>query len=128
MLMLVVTIIIAAVVSGFAGGLVGSQKAAPPSASFDVSLTDKSIDLTVRSISEEVSSKDIMIVLSNAGDTRKLVPGYHTVPFGFNIVEWQDVKGFKDQDNVTTAADNPLFRRHKQQIAQTQNSGLETIP
>lgn len=106
MLMLVVTIIIAAVVSGFAGGLVGSQKAAP-SASFDVSLTDDSIDLTVRSISEEVSSKDIMIVLSNAGDTRKLVPGYHTVPFGFNIVEWEDVKGFKDQDNVTTAADNP---------------------
>ncbi len=109
MLMLVVTIIIAAVVSGFAGGLVGSQKAAP-SASFDVSLTDDSIDLTVRSISEEVSSKDITIVLSKAGEMRKLVPGASTVPFGFNIVE--QVRGdaagggFHDNENVSNAAED----------------------
>ena len=106
MLMLVVTIIIAAVISGFAGGLVGSQTAAP-SASFDVSLTDKSIDLTVRSISEELPSKDIMILLSNAKGTRKLVPGYHTVPFGFNIMEQvrDDAAGggFHDGQNVSSS-------------------------
>ncbi|WP_342772134.1 type IV pilin N-terminal domain-containing protein [Methanoculleus sp. UBA374] len=113
MLMLVVTIIIAAVVSGFAGGLVTSQEPAP-SASFDVSLTDDSIDLTVRSISEEVSSKDIAIVLSKTGQMRKLVPGTSTVPFGFNIVE-RPVKGedgtingtgFHDNENVTIASNN----------------------
>ncbi len=115
MLMLVVTIIIAAVISGFAGGLVGSQEAAP-SASFDVSMTDKSIDLTVRSNSEDIPSKNIMIVLSKGNETKKLIPGYHTVPFGFNVVE-QPVKdddgktiggtGFKNQDNVTYALANP---------------------
>jgi len=114
MLMLVVTIIIAAVISGFAGGLVTSQEPAP-SASFDVSLTDKSIDLTVRSISEPIRSKDISIVLSKPGQTRKLVPGPNsTVPFGFNIVEPpvkdEDGKpingtGFHDNENVTTAAE-----------------------
>lgn len=106
MLMLVVTIIIAAVISGFAGGLVTSQEPAP-SASFDVSLTDKSIDLTVRSISEPLPSKDIMIVLSNAGGTRKVVPGYHTVPFGFNIMEKvrDDAAGggFHDGHNVSSS-------------------------
>jgi FlaG/FlaF family flagellin (archaellin) len=106
MLMLVVTLIIAAVVSGFAGGMITSQEATP-SANFDVSMTDKSIGLTVRSISEEVSSKDITIVLSKAGEMRKLVPGASTVPFGFNIVEWKDVKGFHDNENVTNAALDP---------------------
>jgi FlaG/FlaF family flagellin (archaellin) len=101
MLMLVVTIIIAAVVSGFAGGLINSQEATP-SATFDVSLTDDSIDLKVQSISEDISSKDLMIVLSKAGQTRKLVPGASTIPFGFNIVEWEDVKGFHDNEEVGT--------------------------
>lgn len=95
MLMLVVTIIIAAVVSGFAGGLINSQEATP-SANFDVSLTDDSISLKVQSISEDISSKDLVIVLSNATQTRKLVPGANTAPFGFNIVEWEEVKGFHD--------------------------------
>lgn len=105
MLMLVVTIIIAAVISGFAGGVMTSQEPTP-SASFDVSLTDDSLSLTVRSISEEISSKDIAIVLSKAGQTRKLVPGASTVPFGFNIVE-TGTKGFHDNENVTTARDDP---------------------
>ena len=113
MLMLVVTIIIAAVVSGFAGGLVGSQTTAP-SGSFDVSLTDDSIDLTVRSISEPLPSKDISIVLSKPGQMRKLMPGTSTVPFGFNIVEPPVMDedgipikgiGFHDNENVTNAAD-----------------------
>ena len=106
MLMLVVTIIIAAVISGFAGGLVGSQKSTP-SASFDVSLTDESIDLTVRSISEPIPSKDISIVLSKGVEWRKLVPGVinATVPFGFNIVE-SGSKGFHDNANVSSAGED----------------------
>ena len=121
MLMLVVTIIIAAVISGFAGGLVTSQTAAP-SASFDVSLTDKSIDLTVRSLSEPIRSKDIMIVLSNAGGTRKVVPGYHTVPFGFNIMEQVRTDaaggGFKDGHNVSSLTDKTTQAAHENNTVQ----------
>ncbi|KAF5078037.1 hypothetical protein DSECCO2_143830 [anaerobic digester metagenome] len=117
MLMLVVTIIIAAVVSGFAGGVMTSQEPTP-SASFDVSLTDDSLSLTVRSISEEISSKDIAIVLSKAGQTRKLVPGASTVPFGFNIVE-TGTKGFHDNENVTTASDPKISETN---AAHTSNS------
>ena len=112
MLMLVVTIIIAAVVSGFAGGLINQQEAAP-SANFDVSLTDDSIELTVRSISEDISSKDLTIVLSNAGQTRKLVPGASTVPFGFNIVEWEDVTGFHDSANVSAEGISQTYAAHE---------------
>jgi len=50
-------------------------------------MTNESIELVVQSTSQDISSKDITIVLSNAGQTRKLVPGASTVPFGFNIVE-----------------------------------------
>jgi FlaG/FlaF family flagellin (archaellin) len=122
MLMLVVTIIIAAVISGFAGGLVTSQEAAP-SASFDVSLTAKSIDLTVRSLSEPIRSKDIVIVLSNAGGTRKLVPGsHHTVPFGFNIMEQvrEDAAGggFKDGHNVSSLTDSTTQAAHESNTVQ----------
>ncbi|NQS74681.1 MAG: type IV pilin N-terminal domain-containing protein [Methanoculleus sp.] len=102
MLMLVVTIIIAAVVSTFAGGIMTSQEPTP-SASFDVSMTNESIELVVQSTSQDISSKDITIVLSNAGQTRKLVPGASTVPFGFNIVEWSEVKGFHDSNSVGDA-------------------------
>ncbi len=121
MLMLVVTIIIAAVISGFAGGLVTSQEAAP-SASFDVSLTDDSIDLTVRSISEELSSKDIMILLSKGKGTRKLVPGSHTVPFGFNIMEQvrPDAAegGFKDGHNVSSLTGSTTQAAHESNTVQ----------
>jgi len=120
MLMLVVTIIIAAVISGFAGGLVTSQEPAP-SASFDVSLTDDSLSLAVQSISEPIPSKNIMIVLSNGTHTRKLVPGVpnSTVPFGFNIVE-EGSQGFKDSYNVSVANENPAISRT--QAANSSNS------
>lgn len=101
MLMLVVTIIIAAVVSTFAGGIMSSQEPTP-SASFDVSMTDEGIGLTVQSASQDIPSKNVMIVLSKGGQTRKLVPGASTVPFGFNIVE-KEGKGFKDTDRVGAA-------------------------
>jgi len=100
-----VTIIIAAVVSTFAGGIMTSQEATP-SASFDVSMTDKKIELVVQSASQDIPSKNIMIVLSKDGKTRKLVPGVSTVPFGFNIVE-RGTKGFHDNENVTRAKENP---------------------
>ncbi len=101
MLMLVVTIIIAAVVSGFAGGLMTSREPAP-SANFDVSMTADSLELVVRSASEDIPSKDIMIVLSKGNLWRKLVPKSSEVPFGFNIVE-RESTGFHDSYNVSEA-------------------------
>lgn len=107
MLMLVVTIIIAAIVATMAGGLITTQKATP-SAAFDVELTTNSLEITALSLSDEIPSKDIKIVLSKPGATRTLVAGgdNYTVPFGFNIVE-TGAKGFKDQESVSDALADP---------------------
>ena len=121
MLMLVVTIIIAAVVSGFAGGLMTSREPAP-SANFDVSMTTKSLELVVRSASEDIPSKDITIVLSKGKLWRKLVPKSSTVPFGFNIVE--EVRegaaagGFKDSDDVAKAPNSTTQAAHENNTVQ----------
>lgn len=68
MLMLVVTIIIAAVVSAFAGGLAGSQQKAPSmSMSVDIGNTgtDHSyFDMHVNSVSEPVNTKDLRLITS----------------------------------------------------------------
>ena len=69
MLMLVVTIIIAAVVSGFAGGLVSGEKKAP---SVDIEthiintgmFTGSGITLAVKSVSEPIPTKDLKLVTS----------------------------------------------------------------
>lgn len=104
MLMLVVTIIIAAIVATMAGGLITTQKPTP-SATFDVKLTTNSLEIIALSLSDEIPSKDIKIVLSKTGSTRTLVADgeNYTVPFGFNIVESDQAKGFKDSDNVSSA-------------------------
>ncbi|MFW5638140.1 MAG: type IV pilin [Methanoculleus sp.] len=121
MLMLVVTIIIAAVVSGFAGGLMTSREPAP-SANFDVSMTTKSLELVVRSASEDIPSKDITIVLSKGKLWRKLVPKSSTVPFGFNIVEEVHeiaaAGGFKDFENVTNAPSSTTQAAHENNTVQ----------
>ena len=71
MLMLVVTVIIAAVVSGFAGGLVGgegSQKV--PSLSMDVSIINSGtfrgsgFSAKILGVSEPIPTKDLKIVTS----------------------------------------------------------------
>ncbi len=68
MLMLVVTIIIAAVVSAFAGGLTGAQQKAP-SISMDVDIgntgSDHSyFDIHVNSVSDSINTKDLKLVTS----------------------------------------------------------------
>ena len=70
MLMLVVTIIIAAVVSGFAGGLVGGTSQKAPLLTLDVKISNtgtyvgSGFSATVTSVSDPISSKDIKIATS----------------------------------------------------------------
>ena len=70
MLMLVVTIIIAAVVSGFAGGLVGDGSKNAPSLTMDVKISNtgtwvgSGFSATVTGVSESIPTKDLKIVTS----------------------------------------------------------------
>lgn len=81
MLMLVVTIIIAAVVSGFAGGLVGSGSQKPPALSMNVKVINmgswigSGFYASVTGVSEPILSKDIKIATSWT-TTKKYDPGY----------------------------------------------------
>jgi FlaG/FlaF family flagellin (archaellin) len=91
MLMLVVTIIIAAVVSAFAGGLTGAQQKAP-SISMDVDIgntgSDHSyFDIHVNSVSDSINTKDLKLVTSwktTMRDNRseELSPTMKNVPNG----------------------------------------------
>jgi archaeal type IV pilus assembly protein PilA len=100
MLMLVVTIIIAAVVTGFAGGLVSSQKAAP-TLSMDVKVVNTGTWLgsgfyaTVSGVSTPIPTSDIKIVTSWSTTIRNstggtisggatVVPGASNVKYHFN--------------------------------------------
>jgi len=70
MLMLVVTIIIAAVVSGFAGGLVSNGQSKSPTLSMDVQIVNtgsyigSGFSANVRSVSQPISTKNLKIVTS----------------------------------------------------------------
>ncbi|WP_421909986.1 type IV pilin [Methanolacinia petrolearia] len=70
MLMLVVTIIIAAVVSGFAGGLVGGTDQKAPLLTLDVKISNtgnyigSGFSATVTSVSDPIPTKDIKIATS----------------------------------------------------------------
>jgi len=70
MLMLVVTIIIAAVVSGFSGGMIGNVDQKAPSLTMDVKIVNtgnwdgSGFFATVTSVSGPISTKDIKIVTS----------------------------------------------------------------
>jgi FlaG/FlaF family flagellin (archaellin) len=70
MLMLVVTIIIAAVVSGFAGGLVGGTSQKAPLLTMDVKISNtgtyigSGFSATVTSVSDPIQTKDIKITTS----------------------------------------------------------------
>jgi len=70
MLMLVVTIIIAAVVSGFAGGLIGGNNQKAPTLTMDVKVSNtgtwvgSGFSATVTSVSEPIPTKNIKIVTS----------------------------------------------------------------
>jgi len=88
MLMLVVTIIIAAVVSGFAGSIVSGEKKAP-TLTADAEITNTGLyygsyfSLVVTGVSEAIPSKDVMIVTSwkaqdGTKNTTKVMPGNKT--------------------------------------------------
>jgi len=68
--MLVVTIIIAAVVSGFAGSLVGGNAERTPSLSMDIKIintgfyTSSAFVATVTGVSEPIPTKDLRIITS----------------------------------------------------------------
>jgi len=70
MLMLVVTIIVAAVVSGFSGGLIGDGSKSAPSLTMDVKITNtgtwvgSGFSATVTGVSEAIPTKDLTIVTS----------------------------------------------------------------
>ena len=69
MLMLVVTIIIAAVVSGFAGGLMGGSNQKAPTLSMDIKFDNSgsgitNFSATVNSVSESIPTRNIKIVTS----------------------------------------------------------------
>lgn len=98
LLMLVVTIIIAAVVSGFAGGLVGSEKKAPI-ASIDVKIDSSTGAATFEMLSgDALSTSNLKIITSytasndtlvkheqsKAGPTTSLWGGYTTTRVPFN--------------------------------------------
>ncbi|WP_052418805.1 type IV pilin [Methanolacinia paynteri] len=98
MLMLVVTIIIAAVVSGFAGGLIdgGSQKT--PTLSMDVSIAnsgtyhDSGFHALVTGVSEPINTSDLKLITSwtttvktntyIVGNPPKMSPDYETTGVG----------------------------------------------
>ena len=68
MLMLVVTIIIAAVVSGYAGGLVGGSNTKTPTLAMDVKISSagaaQGFSATVTGVSQPILTKDLKIVTS----------------------------------------------------------------
>lgn len=70
MMMLVVTIIIAAIVSGFAGGLIDSDSQKAPALSMDVSITnsgtyrDSGFHAKVTGVSEPIPTSDLKIITS----------------------------------------------------------------
>jgi len=97
MLMLVVTVIIAAVVSGFSGDLMGSKSAKTPTIGMDVKIKNTGLyassvfEATVTSVSDPIPTKDLKLVTfwkNNAGTT-----GGASVNGSTNIVGWT-VGGF----------------------------------
>ncbi|MBP2134403.1 flagellin-like protein [Methanomicrobium sp. W14] len=87
MLMLVVTIIIAAVVSGFAGGMMGSNQKAP-SLSMDIKISNtgswvgSGFTATVLGVSEPISTNDLKIITSwsTKKDGKTVVGGSTVTP------------------------------------------------
>ncbi|MFA5331579.1 MAG: type IV pilin N-terminal domain-containing protein [Methanoregula sp.] len=88
MLMLVVTIIIAAVVSGFAGGLIGTGDQKTPTLNMDVTITNsgtwRSSEFlaTVTGVSEPIPTKDLKLVTSwtTTVKTNTYTGGEHSSP------------------------------------------------
>lgn len=95
MLMLVVTIIIAAVVTGFSGGLVGDSKQKAPTLAMDVKVVNtgswsgSGFFATVTGVSEPIQTRDLKIVTSwtAANGTQPLIGGYTVMPNGSSNID-----------------------------------------
>jgi len=111
MLMLVVTIIIAAVVSGFSGRLIDGNNAKAPSLTMDVKISNtgswigSGFTATVTSVSDPIPTKDIKLVTSwktASRTTGATVSGGNTsMPLVNNVVSPQIVTG-------TSCGTNPV--------------------
>ena len=97
MLMLVVTIIIAAIVSGFAGGLIDSSSQKAPTLSMDVSITnsgtyrDSGFHAKVTGVSEPISTSDLKIITS--WTTTVKTNTYINVLDKNDARKWEEVSG-----------------------------------
>ncbi|MFA5331583.1 MAG: type IV pilin [Methanoregula sp.] len=99
MLMLVVTIIIAAVVSGFSGGLVGSTNQNAPTLTMDVKISNSGsysgsgFTATITSVSDPIPTKNIKLVTSwkttsrSSGDS--LSGGSSSMPLEINVDSYE---------------------------------------
>ena len=148
MLMLVVTIIIAAVVSGFAGGLVGGTDQKAPLLTMDVKISNtgsyigSGFSATVTSVSDPIPTKDIKIATSwritdsttgdvtSGGDTttplvRNVVcprSNYSCAPYGYG----PGVSSSLDEQSVTSAY--KYLDQHFGNYSLVQGTGLVAYP
>ena len=113
MLMLVVTIIIAAVVSGYAGGLVGGNNQKAPTLTMDVKISttgaSQGFTATVTGTSDPILTKDLKIATSwskltsfgylTGGNTTMAAPNI-TAPWGFG-------PGISGPQNLANLFNNP---------------------
>jgi archaeal type IV pilus assembly protein PilA len=154
MLMLVVTIIIAAVVSGFSGGLIGGTNQKAPSITMDVKISNtgswvgSGFTATVTSVSDPIQTKNVKIVTSWKATSRttgaSITGGNTSMPLvnnvqspavgtGTTLVSSNAPYGTGPGVNSTTGAQsltNP-FAQPDQQFGNytlTQGTGLIALP
>jgi FlaG/FlaF family flagellin (archaellin) len=129
MLMLVVTIIIAAVVSGFAGGLFGgSSNQKTPTLAMDVKISNSSagttFSATVLSVSEPIPSKNLQLTTSwIKGTSYGGGNSSTTIPYGFG-------PGVSGTPSMTAPTPNQNFGNYT--LAQgtgliVDNTNIETL-
>lgn len=130
MLMLVVTIIIAAVVSGFAGGLANSNNARSPSMSMDVKIVNTGTWIgsgffaTVTGVSEPIRTKDLKITtqwksksgVSGGNTTIGNTPNVN-MNIGMKLGVWSNITapiGFGPGINGTSDSMSGIYRSNQQ--------------
>ncbi|WOX55511.1 type IV pilin N-terminal domain-containing protein [Methanoculleus palmolei] len=122
MLMLVVTIIIAAVVSGFAGGLASTQEKAP-AASFEARIANSgswgtsTFDLLCLATDQPIPTKDLKLVTtwtrSNGTSLSTVVTGPSTVPnTAYSTYSYNSPLGFGPGVNQTAYSGNYYTDQH----------------
>jgi FlaG/FlaF family flagellin (archaellin) len=153
MLMLVVTIIIAAVVSGFSGGLIGGNNQKAPTLTMDVKISNtgswigSGFSATVTSVSEPIATRNLKLVTSwktTDRDTGASLSGGNTsMPFvknvnspavgGAGLIASNAPYGWGAGVNSTTGAQDVVnpFSKPDQQFGNyslVQGTGLTALP